>query len=150
MRGGLWQAWLVDWAPVEAIGTAGALLLGASAFAGQLYDRRREQARLVSAWIVSLKKDGKALLRVRNGSTEPVYRVRIESTVMVADPVFYHVLPPGAEDDVETGDEASESPGYSTFSAPIRITFVDAAGRRWQRHPSGRLRRRRWSPKRRP
>jgi hypothetical protein len=132
------DGWGWDPNSVESIGTAGALLLGAVTLTGALRDRRRQQARQVHAWIDKSEGIDGAVVHVRNSSTEPVYRVRMEATEGVADTIGYELLPAGAE---STFSAAPDIAGdyYSAYSAPLVLDFTDAEGRRWRRTPNGGL-----------
>jgi hypothetical protein len=101
-------------------------------------DRVREQARLVSAWIDDISFVGvdgpmrRVRIRFRNGSTEPVYQLRL---IGVVDRTKF----------VETGGDTTVPPvwpdktGTAVVQAPeddrrlgVVVEFRDARGRRWR------------------
>jgi hypothetical protein len=114
-------------------------------------DRRRNQARLVAAWITSKwasETELRFTLVVRNGSDEPIYDGRcvvVPSTNRIAsDPMMvfdwefrWLVLPPQEtkEDDLRLPEKLWRS----LWDAGTTLSFTDAAGRRWTRYPDGRL-----------
>jgi hypothetical protein len=118
-----------------------------------LQDRRRDQARLVSGWLMSsqvVKTEGKAdeittMLHLRNGSQEPVYQVAVLVTDGVDDPSTYtawlrNTLPPDHTLHVElTLPLGTTLPKEESGFGTIYIWFADSAGRAWQRLPDGRL-----------
>ena len=125
---------------VSAWGTAGGFLLAGAAFLGSLYDRRRTQARQVAAWFERDSDGSGVLLHAQNSSDEPVYRVRVEHARKLVDDLGWSVLPPGKVEKVPGARELVDQYDGS-FSAPIQLTFTDAAGRRWRRTYRGRLER---------
>lgn len=145
---------LVQWGDVgtwvAGLATAGAFIVTAAVFVMQLRDRRREDARQISAWVDSRNYGTSPPVydvKCRNGSPEPIYLVLIvaggiehgmgkvlnvlgpKSTQMVAISV------PGKVD-----EEGKVMP----IDPPVHIRFTDAAGRRWGREPDGRLIRSKW------
>ena len=144
-----------DW--LAAVGTLGAFAVALwllfkelAARREQEEDRRREQARLVTAWMMSKplsRTEERSAIVIRNGSDEPVFDgwcVLVASTSRFASerkPVFdwelrWRVLPPH-----ETLEDELDLPQLLTppWDARIRLSFTDAAGRRWTRYPDGRL-----------
>jgi hypothetical protein len=151
-----------DW--LAAVGTLAAFAVALRLLAKELAarreqeeDRRREQASRVACWLEIVEdpdwpprhwapdKPVRAVAAVlQNGSEEPVYdcRVHIE-------------LDPGASGKLVSGDrqysleERTLPPGRTQRSvsfpredlppASTRMSFRDAAGRRWTRYPDGRL-----------
>jgi len=113
-------------------------------------DRRRNQASLVTAWMMSKplsRTEERSAIMIRNGSDEPVFDgwcVLVASTSRFAserEPVFdwefrWRVLPPH-----ETLEDELDLPQLLTppWDARIRLSFTDAAGRRWTRYPDGQL-----------
>ncbi len=151
-----------DW--VTAFGTLAAFAVALRLLAKELTirreaeeDRRREQARLVSAWTrePALTTAGGLTLAViaRNGSAEPIYQVHVvlvsPNSIHADDPeaatgqigtveVSRPILPPGEASEGSFpmflgGERTGLVPG------PVGISFTDAAGRRWKRYPDGRL-----------
>lgn len=128
-----------DWSAIGtvigAIGTVGAFGVGLYLLGAQVLDRRRAQARLVSAWLKEIRKDEKPplifVIRAENGSTEPVYAVSVQlvygnSGTFVRD---VGVLGPG-----EAAELDLTIPGMRPIDPAPDITFTDAAGRHWTRY----------------
>src|SRR5262245_23462299 len=100
-----WQAVAVDldieWSGpatdgIGSFGTALAFLVVAFAYVGSVRDKRREQARRISAWIQA--SDSSAApreLHILNGSEQPVFDLRV-SAGGEAEPRVPQVLPPGS------------------------------------------------------
>jgi hypothetical protein len=121
-------------------------------------DRRREQARLVSAWLDAVFEPPTMFewyIHLRNGSEEPVHDVKItlvaENSSFAADPEVVRgeggefkeagpftsdrsVLPPGQpiEEFVPTEFLPEGFPA-------LGLSFTDNRGRRWKRLPNGAL-----------
>jgi hypothetical protein len=133
--------WIAIGTLVAAIGTVGAFMAGLYILGVQVIDRRRAQARLVSAWLTEIRKDPEPplvlVVRVENSSAEPAFGVTVRlvygnSGTFVRD---IGVLGP---------DEATELelvvPGLRPIDPAPDITFIDAAGRHWTRYgKSGKL-----------
>jgi hypothetical protein len=133
---------LAEW--VAALGTVGAfwatyglLRKELAARREQEEDRRREQARRAAAWTLPVpRRPDRHVLVMHNGSEEPVYAITL---------VMEHPDQPGTVTREESWDylppeERSKEPyDHAGPPGPITLTFTDAAGRRWTRHPDGRL-----------
>jgi hypothetical protein len=152
-----------DW--VTAFGTLAAFAVALRLLAKELTarreyeeDRRREQASRVACWVGVVVEDPysppapwaseigtpKVAAVLNNGSEEPVYYCRVH---LELDPAgigtFWEgdrrltlaerVVPPGRmEYPLRLSD--ADPPDVSAW-----MTFTDGAGRRWTRHPDGRL-----------
>jgi hypothetical protein len=98
----------------------------------------------VSGWIEPVfgetPEDESAKLTLRNASDEPVYRIRVEHEAWWAEEFGLPILKPGEVVEAPAVAELAQvdSPDVIT---PLRITFIDAGGRRWRRTTEGRLRR---------
>jgi hypothetical protein len=151
----------LDWGTVPdwlaGIGTLAAFFVALRVLAKELEarleqaeDRRREQARLVSAWVSTPEDDlpPEFTLIVRNGSNEPVYQVKASmvpyDSPYGSDPEdgtgqprsvveTSEILPPGKDWQTYFDPRSRIVPG------PVSMSFTDAAGRRWTRYPDGRL-----------
>jgi hypothetical protein len=151
---------VIDWSPVEAIGTVAAFLVGFASLAYEWAHRRgrekREQALSVSAWIESDSPEGgKVAVVVLNSSDQPVYKF-IALIVMIQGagwdtgeeaakyamqnwarngPGARYVLPPGT-----TRLMAGPWEGSDMHKRPgVEIAFTDTAGSHWVRRASGLL-----------
>jgi hypothetical protein len=129
---------------VTAVGAAGAFLVASLVYLARLLDRRREQAALVSAWFAWPEQPTEdhdiRNLHVRNGSSQPVYDVRVWPPEPVADALAWELLPPDSTDKIPAA--ASLASRYTSFALGINLAFTDAAGRRWERRaPDFRLKR---------
>jgi hypothetical protein len=113
-------------------------------------DRRKAQARLISAWLSAPEEDlpPEFTLMVRNRSNEPIYQVKVTmvpyNSPFGSDPEAgagrkgtvvenLGILPP-SEDWRKYFDPRSR-----TMPGPVGISFTDAAGHRWKRLPNGTL-----------
>lgn len=125
-------AWLA------AVGTVGALLVSLSLLRRAADDRRREQARLVSAWGTGTPQGDHNVLTyfVRNNSQEPVYNVILNVMCGVRGTFVHYLGPlgPGEKREIEI-----LLPGYPRSEYPPSLSFVDSAGRSWLRDDRGRL-----------
>lgn len=144
-----------------AIGTLLAFAIALVIYAQSQREMRREQARRISGWVpggVSLIKAGTPLplprgraqvdlvqvkLMIRNDSQELVSD--LEATLVAADGGDIGVAPVGWVD-VGPGqhielDQSMPDTGKVRDPVRLRISFVDAAGKRWERL-GGELRRR--------
>jgi hypothetical protein len=102
-------------------------------------DRRREQASRVAIWTQSVPAPGPSAtyaIVMNNSSEEPVSAITFvmyhpDEPERVIREDSWDLLPPGRH------------PGPATtetyLPGPIRLSFTDAAGRRWTRYPNGRL-----------
>jgi hypothetical protein len=92
------------------------------------------QARLVAAWLDAYLQDTKPfpelVIRVRNGSELPVYRMIMNIDVGVRG---RFVRQPGALGPGETRELRVAIPGYPRADVRPDIMFTDAAGREWLR-----------------
>jgi hypothetical protein len=176
----MWLWSFLTWAGRHAdkISTSGAFFLGLAVYGTNARDRRRQQASLVAAWIsykeshAIATEDRTSLLRrkfrkprtvvpgptswdeyeihLRNGSTEPVYEVWLDSALVHTDPRHFPVLPPNTTETF--GASERMAPGQTRHGADFRLWFTDSYGRRWHRGSNGRLTRKRldpWKPRRR-
>lgn len=124
-----------------AIGTVGALWVGAVTLRRQVNDKRREQA---SAVTVGYRED-KQLGRngeqrrhffIRNASSLPIYDVTLYGAIpwpiprKPRPPVHREVLAPGEEESVYSNNK----------DAQPHAMFKDSAGVTWERYVDGRLR----------
>jgi hypothetical protein len=150
-----------DW--LAAVGTLAAFAVALRLLAKELAvrreaeeDRRRDQARLISAWLADpedIDRNVWLMIIATNGSDEPIYgfhAVLVPSeSPFTDDPEAglgqvgtaqfrRETLPPkettrGMFQVVKDGIVTGVMPG------PVSISFTDAAGRRWKRYPDGRL-----------
>lgn len=112
----------MDWVnAAAAIGTVGAFGVSLALLGLDRTDRRRAQARQISAWITEVEHET-ALLYLANGSSEPVYGVTLVSTRAVADPLTYDVLPPKTVVDVLSAVEMA--PRWSQFGSDFFLDFI--------------------------
>lgn len=151
-----------DW--LEAIGTSGALLIGAFVLAREQRDRRRSQARQVNAWATQVlpKRDetesgayvameGQCVaVEALNTSDEPVYDFLVwvhhsyDARAPISGSLERKILPPGSHVVLVDGIELPQ--GGLVGMPHVDVTFRDAADRRWQRLHNGELSRDRLSP----
>ena len=150
---------LPDW--LAAFGTVGAFVAGLRLLRKELdtrreavEDRRRAQARLVSAWVSPARVrtglepeevDFGHTLTARNGSDEPVHNVMVKLYRMRqpqenAGAFYFDVLPP------QSTEERSfvRDPGGLPWL--LVSWFTDAQGYSWERLPNGSLRIRKGPP----
>ncbi len=134
-------------------GTLLTLAAGVLVFGQAQRDRRRSQARLVSAWMTEREIGGKSWatgaavrytpkLHIRNGSDQPVYRVRVYPLRAVGEPAKLQFLPPGSEHTENVAQNLASWRGGPEDSGII-LRFADAAGRGWERS-DGQLKPVRW------
>lgn len=135
------SAWSTFWGAVAggigAIGTAGALLLGAFTFRRQVQDQHRTQAAAISVGIRTIREYSDIGERkiwyqyfVRNDSLLPIYHVRLYfGPVEERRKTDREVIPPG--------DEVTHDSQNSDFMAFGK--FVDSPGVAWKRDGSGKL-----------
>lgn len=123
-------------------------------------DRRKDQARLVSAWCIAVERGGPmdmfgarqeaagSIVRVqyRNASDEPVYQLGITVggdwglSPKRARVARIGVVPPGVTGDAEIRIALEPlEPRYDVGWPPVRVQFRDCAGRAWKRGDDGRL-----------
>lgn len=121
---------------VAGIATGGAFIVTSAVFTMQLRDRRREDARQVSAWISSRETRLQPTdfeVKCRNGSPEPIYDVMITAGAFHPPRgVKVNVVGP-----LKTATVSIRAP--INHDPPIHLRFTDSAGRRWGRHENGRL-----------
>jgi hypothetical protein len=137
---------LADWATLlAAVGTLGALWVGAMTLRLQVNHTRRAQASHVSTWV---ERGGEAapsaeILKVHNGSPQPIYDVMVTCSQQpgargsALGRRFSRVLPAGATLCEPIPTEAGGQ-GLETFSA---VTFRDSAGLSWFKDNHGELKR---------
>ena len=136
---------------LAAVFTGGALFAGLRVLALQRRDlndregdRRKDQARHVSAWAVGVDEhEGIVGVQVayKNGSDEPVYLVMIYVKSIHTDNLTSQrlgVLPPGRADETVV-DVRGADLRVRDFPPPILISFRDAAGQDWFRDDVGLL-----------
>lgn len=130
------SAWSTFWGAIAgglgAIGTAGALLLGAYTFMRQVRDQHRAQASRV---IVQMERDGDFPPHaiVRNLSGLPIYKVRLAAAPHNAFRDHFT-----ESKDVLIGDWQVTVPDeYIEIS--VTVEFQDSAGTRWIRWAEGGL-----------
>lgn len=145
---------LVQWGDVgtwvAGLATAAAFIVTASVFSMQLRDRRREDARQVSAWINlrQLRSESPQYqVKCRNGSAEPIFSVAIVlGDLHQGKGVIVNVI--GPKSTMKTWIKAPtpllvDKDGNPVgVDPPVHIRFTDSAGRRWGRRSDGRLIRR--------
>lgn len=142
-----------DW--LAAVGTLAAFAVALRLLAKELAarreyegDRRRAQARLISTWDTFPEPDPHDssvywfYVVVKNASEEPVYRVSVvmeepgsifaETTGSPNARMEFFTVAPGESD--RLGFRMPEH-----RSGRLTLSFTDAAGRRWERYPDGRL-----------
>src|SRR5204863_1438382 len=92
-------------------------------------------ARLVSAWLTEMREDAKPapvfVVRVENGSTEPVYGVRVR---LVYGNSGTFVRDAGVLGPEEVTELDIVVPGLRPIDPTPDITFTDAAGHHWTRY----------------
>jgi hypothetical protein len=97
-------------------------------------DRQMAQARLVAAWLDAFLQDAlpfpELVIRIRNGSGLPVYRVIMNINVGVRG---RFVRQPGALGPGETRELRVAIPGYPRIDVRPDIMFIDSQGRQWLR-----------------
>jgi hypothetical protein len=156
-----------DW--IAALGTVAAFLVALRLLAKELTarreveeDRRRAQARLVSAWTTPRRIETAGpelklefIVVLKNGSDEPVHEVWLtlvpDSSPFASDPEAARAEDGTVKDpDTDWGNVELVPPG-ETFNVavmpgryPIKklvlgISFTDSQGRRWRRLPGGTL-----------
>jgi hypothetical protein len=149
----------LDWGNVPGwvgtVVTSTSVTIAALSYRRSVFDRQRQQASFIAAWVGLVEKDGKhrRALQVSNGSDASVYEVAI---LLSDKPVFLTELPAKTTSIIELldGQGASVAPiasmrfwvvevvmreeTVSAASAP-EIEFRDAAGRMWRRDADGKL-----------
>jgi len=105
----------------------------------------RSQSAQVSAWWGQLPRSGQWGIFVRNGSEAPVFQAHV--TVLSDDGVdiagsHITVIPPTSRPTFYplAGNDPQEDRNVAIKVRRVRMTFTDAAGLRWMRNQSGRLR----------
>jgi hypothetical protein len=121
---------VIDWGSVPAYFGGVALAFTAATIWRDRKTSEREQAQRVAGWLS--KKGDATTLWVRNGSDLPVFHVSADSAQLSGK---RSQIGPGTTVDMVY------KPGEIRIDQPPRVTFTDAAGRRWQRTEAGKLRR---------
>jgi hypothetical protein len=123
----------LDWGSVPAYFGGIALAFTAATIWRDRKKSEREQAQRVAGW---LEKDqqGTTVLRVRNASDLPVFHVFAESTLAQLKGERPQIGPGATE-------KLGFKPEEVKIEQPPRMTFTDAAGRRWERTEAGKLKR---------
>lgn len=143
---------------LTAIGTAGAFVVAVVIFwtstrAAKL-DRRKSQAVLVDAWIKTVRKDSEShrvIFEVSNHSDQAIRQLNIQISTNISEigRLLTRAIVPPTVRGVYLSLQSDPIP-TSTAMADldedmirgfyrIDITFVDTAGRRWNRNFQGRL-----------
>jgi hypothetical protein len=138
---------------VEAVGTAGALLLGMVLLGIELRDRRaqraertRSQAARISAWCVEAGSSGpdghSVTIAVQNRSEEPIYNVAVH--VMSGDVADFVasvavVIPPAARESYPIASPTMVRHDQTHWPTVVDLAFTDTRGRRWVRRADGAL-----------
>jgi hypothetical protein len=149
----------LDWGNVPGwvgtVVTSTSVTIAALSYRRSVFDRQRQQASFIAAWVGLVEQDGKhrRALQVSNGSDASVYEVAIRPR---GKPLFLAELPAKTTSTIELLDDqgASGAPivsmkfwvvqvvvreeTVSAESAP-EIEFRDAAGRMWRRDADGKL-----------
>lgn len=134
---------------VGSVGTAGALLIAMWLLKKEVNDRRQRdsearaaQAAQVAAWtsgrVVRADPYPEMLVRIRNGSTMPIFTVNFEFSQGVRGTFVRYILAMGPEETREFRILLPSYPKGETIAPSL--TFADAAGRRWFRDGNGKLR----------
>jgi hypothetical protein len=156
-----------DW--IAALGTVAAFFVALRLLAKELaarreveQDRRRAQARLVSAWqeprfdtAPSGKSTATFVVILKNSSEEPVYEVWLtlvpDTSTFASDPeAVWGDDGAAKEADTESSRGGMVPPGetvdvlvmpgrYPTKRLVLGLSFTDSQGRRWKRLPNGTL-----------
>lgn len=131
------SAWSTFWgaiaAGVGAIGTAGALWLGAVTFRRQVNDQHRAQAAAVTVTVQRTRQDSDVLeFSVQNDSSLPIYEVMLIASDRGRDvqQEFVAAMPPRTASSFQLRD---------TGFMGCRAAFYDSSGKRWVRHFNGHL-----------
>jgi hypothetical protein len=117
-----------------AIGTVGALWVGAVTLRRQVNDQHRTQAAAVTVTVQKVRNDPELLeFSVRNDSPFPIYEVMLIASDHGNDveQEFVAALPPKTSTSFQLRD---------TSFMGCRAKFYDSSGRRWVRHFNGELR----------
>jgi hypothetical protein len=149
----------LDWGNVPGwvgtVVTSTSVTIAALSYRRSVFDRQRQQASFIAAWVGLVEQDGqhRRALQVTNGSDASVYEVAIRPR---DKPLFLTELPAKTTSTIELLDDhgASGAPivsvkfwvvqavarqeTVSAASAP-EIEFRDAAGRMWRRDADGKL-----------
>ncbi|MFD1827710.1 MULTISPECIES: hypothetical protein [Mumia] len=128
-------AWIdVVGTTVTTIGVAVAVAV----YVTNTFDRRRAQAQLVSAIFEdSGKSESEHVLRVRNGSDEPVFNVFVwlDHDGGPSGPYFVSAVAP--HDEVPFVDHAEDLHRLGDIAFAADMSFTDAANRKWERAGAG-------------
>jgi hypothetical protein len=116
---------------IGALGTAGALWLGAVTFRRQVRDQHRAQA--AAATVMVTRVGRLATVELHNGSALPIYAIKLVATYPDANDVSaeFFVGPPHAP---VTANNWAFAEGMSAYAE-----FRDSADRKWRRHLAGKL-----------
>jgi hypothetical protein len=142
---------------LAGIGTVGTLWVTFRLLRSQVEDRRAEQARLVNAWAsyaYGYHRDREDEVTqcdvyVRNGSTRPVYEVRVavlpwewsRDQPEAGIGRVFATIPPEQTQNPQDFSQLFPPPLVTAghVSPPIQLTFTDSSGREWCRWPDGLL-----------
>lgn len=138
---------------VEAIGTAGALLVGMVLLGIELKDRRAQraeraqsQAARISAWCVEAGSGEQGVhsvtIAIQNRSEEPIYNVAVH--VMSGDLADFVaaisvVIPPATRESYPIASPTLVRHDQTHWPTVVDLAFTDARGRHWVRRADGAL-----------
>lgn len=117
-----------------AVGTVGALWVGAVTLRRQVNDQHRAQAAAVTVTVQKVKNDRSLLeFSVQNDSPLPIYEVMLIASDRGVDveQTFVAAMPPKTQTSFQLRD---------TGFMGCRAKFYDSSSRRWVRHFNGTLR----------
>jgi hypothetical protein len=146
---------MVQWGDVgtwvAGLATAGGFVVTALVFSMQLRDRRRRDARQVSAWVDRRSYEvnpPQYSVKYRNVSPEPIYLLVVKvGNRREAKSTVVSVVGPSKTQEMTVKIEGKVDPRTGEtirWDPPIHIRFTDAAGRRWGREANGKLLKSHW------